>query len=356
MEGDGIFYFNVNSLGKSSNNNLSVIAVDCNGISWSTQAIDTWPVVMITAPLDQYVDGDPNPYSYSVPDWSTNSIRALVFDPSPVTQVRYRINGAPTWHTMTEVAGNSRLWEGVWDASDLSAGDHTIEVQAVGSTTRSDIITTYVYDANRPPVAYDDNYTAQQGQVLTVDSPGVLGNDTDADGDVLSAFPMTDPGHGTVMLYPNGAFIYTPEPGYIGEDSFTYVANDGRDDSNIATVFIEVMESPEKPVRITVLPRATVIPRGGVLWVDFRLSNETYEPRDVRAMVDLILPSGEPYMGNPITGPVNLNLPGVSTLEGALSYNIPVAAFLGIYTYIAKVEHPPGTLMDQDSFTFEITP
>ena len=61
----------------------------------------------------------------------------------------------------------------------------------------------------------------------TSSAPGVLGNDTDADGDPLTAVLNTTVGHGTLTLNANGSFLYTPTNGYSGPDSFTYHANDG---------------------------------------------------------------------------------------------------------------------------------
>ena len=40
---------------------------------------------------------------------------------------------------------------------------------------------------NDTPVAAGESYTVQAGQTLTVAAPGVLGNDTDADGTALVA-------------------------------------------------------------------------------------------------------------------------------------------------------------------------
>jgi len=141
----GIFYINIDSLGKSSNNHFNVTAVDCNGIATKTQAINTWPMVLITAPMDVYLGRAPNPYAYSVPSSSTNPIRALVFDSNTVTQVQYRIDGTGNWNAMTPVAGNQYLWEGVWDASALSGGHHTVEVQATSNSgTKTDLITVEV--------------------------------------------------------------------------------------------------------------------------------------------------------------------------------------------------------------------
>lgn len=54
---------------------------------------------------------------------------------------------------------------------------------------------------------------------------------------------VSPPTHGTVEISENLA-IYTPDPDFSGEDSFTYIANDGTD-SNIATVSLRVMPQPE---------------------------------------------------------------------------------------------------------------
>lgn len=118
----------------------------------------------------------------------------------------------------------------------------------------------------------------------------------------------------------------------------------------------DVMLHSEKSVLISAEPWETSIPLGGVLRVDIALSNETPEPRTVRASADLFLPSGDPYPDNPITGPVSIELQGDARVEATIPYNIPMSAYLGGYRYVARIEQPPGTLVDQDSFTFEITP
>jgi VCBS repeat-containing protein len=97
------------------------------------------------------------------------------------------------------------------------------------------------------PVAVDDpSYSVHAGRTLTVDAPGVLANDTDADNDTLSVASgsrgsnLATP-HGHVTLNANGSFSYTPTPGYAGNDTFTYKCNDGIADSgNSATVTIAV--------------------------------------------------------------------------------------------------------------------
>jgi len=93
---------------------------------------------------------------------------------------------------------------------------------------------------NTAPTAAADSYTTGRDIALVVPAAGVLGNDSDAQSDPLTAVINTGPGHGTVTLAPNGGFTYTPATGYTGADSFTYHANDGRLDSNIATVTLSV--------------------------------------------------------------------------------------------------------------------
>jgi hypothetical protein len=86
----------------------------------------------------------------------------------------------------------------------------------------------------------DNAYTTDEDTPLTVAAPGVLDNDSDPDGDPLTAVPVGDVSHGTLDLHADGSFTYTPNAGYSGPDSFTYRANDGAANSNPATVNIAV--------------------------------------------------------------------------------------------------------------------
>lgn len=99
--------------------------------------------------------------------------------------------------------------------------------------------------ANTPPSANPDSYTATSGSTLTVPAPGVLGNDTDAEHDPLTVDPssVTSPTHGSVTVNADGGFAYVPNSGYTGPDSFTYKASDGAADSDPATVSIDVQSS-----------------------------------------------------------------------------------------------------------------
>ena len=93
---------------------------------------------------------------------------------------------------------------------------------------------------NTAPVAVADTYTTAQTTTLTVATPGVLANDTDAESNPLTAVLNTNVGHGTLTLNANGSFSYIPTAAYTGPDSFTYHANDGSLSSNVVTVSLTV--------------------------------------------------------------------------------------------------------------------
>src|SRR5206468_3593514 len=101
---------------------------------------------------------------------------------------------------------------------------------------------------NHAPVATNDSYSANQDTTLNVAAPGILGNDSDADGNSLTAVKVSNPSHGTVTVNADGSFAYVPAAGYIGSDSFTYKANDGSLDSNVASVSISVNGVNHAPV------------------------------------------------------------------------------------------------------------
>src|SRR5256712_4254968 len=67
---------------------------------------------------------------------------------------------------------------------------------------------------NTPPVAANDAYSVAEDGTLNVSAPGVLSNDSDADGNSLTAQIVTGPAHGAVALNANGSFSYTPLPDY----------------------------------------------------------------------------------------------------------------------------------------------
>jgi VCBS repeat-containing protein len=102
--------------------------------------------------------------------------------------------------------------------------------------------------ANLPPISDDDGYSFAEDSILSVATPGVFDGDSDPEGDSLTATLIANASHGAVTLNTDGSFVYTPNPDFSGSDSFTYVANDGTSDSNVATVSIDVSAVNDAPV------------------------------------------------------------------------------------------------------------
>ena len=98
-------------------------------------------------------------------------------------------------------------------------------------------VTIEVRPVNDPPAVVEDAYTLPEGGFLTVPvGLGVLANDTDADGDTLTAELVQDVGEGSLTLDPTGAFTYSVPADFSGTTHFTYRANDGEATSGATTV------------------------------------------------------------------------------------------------------------------------
>jgi adhesin/invasin len=101
-----------------------------------------------------------------------------------------------------------------------------------------------VITPDSPPTATNDAYAATAGVTLNEPAPGVLANDSDVDGDPLSAAVQSGPSHGSLTLNANGSFAYTPDPLYFGQDLFTYqVTANGQS----ASATVSIVVSPPGP-------------------------------------------------------------------------------------------------------------
>jgi predicted outer membrane repeat protein len=107
------------------------------------------------------------------------------------------------------------------------AGVTTFTYMAHAGTMTDTATVTLTVEAEAAPVALDDAYTAGKNVTLHVAAPGVLGNDSDANNDPLTATLHTGPTHGALALALDGGFTYTPTLDYLGEDTFVYIASDG---------------------------------------------------------------------------------------------------------------------------------
>jgi uncharacterized protein (TIGR01370 family) len=163
-------------------------------------------------------------------DADGNVLKAVVATGPAHGTLLLNVDGSLTY---TPAAGFSGV-----DSFTYKANDGTTNSNAATVNINVDATQT---PTNHAPIAVADSYKANQGTSLVIGkAAGLLANDTDADGNVLKAIAVTNPGHGTLVLNSDGSFTYTPVASYSGSDSFTYKANDGTADSGTVTVKIDI--------------------------------------------------------------------------------------------------------------------
>jgi len=123
----------------------------------------------------------------------------------------------------------------------------TFTVSDGALTSLAATVSITVTPVNDDPLAVDDAYTVAEDDTLTVAAPGVMVNDEDVDGDVMTVSILTDVAHGTLMLYSNGCFVYTPDAGFSGVDTFEYQLStypSGVKDTWVDTALVTITVTP----------------------------------------------------------------------------------------------------------------
>ena len=163
-------------------------------------------------------------------------------------------------------------------------GVDTFKYKANDGTEDSsnDATVTVTVSVNTAPVAVDDAASTVEDVDITIN---VLQNDTDGNGDTLTVTNLTQPADGTTTLNPDNTVEYHAKLGFFGVDTFTYTANDGTGDSNIATVTVTVADSRPAAVDDT----ASTMEDVGVT-VDV-LQNDTDANGDTLSVTNLSQPS-----------------------------------------------------------------
>ncbi|MBW4583446.1 MAG: tandem-95 repeat protein, partial [Tildeniella nuda ZEHNDER 1965/U140] len=125
----------------------------------------------------------------------------------------------------------------------VASGTDTFVYQVNDGVLNSSPATvTLTIASNARPVVSNDSYAVVTNSPLTVNAQGILANDTDSDvGQTLKAQLVSQPSHGNLLLRADGSFVYTPDQGYLGVDTFTYSANDGiQDSTSLGTVSLSI--------------------------------------------------------------------------------------------------------------------
>ncbi len=171
------------------------------------------------------------------------------------------------------------------------------------------------------PIVPFDNFRVESSLEPFIE-PGVLANDRDADGlGTLAARLVTSPLHGTLQWQTNGTFIYQPNAGYAGTDQFSYRVDDGSNQSNVASVTLQI---------ISPLPEATG---------DRFTTAEDTELRMDDPRQGVLRNDRDPY-----------GLPLVVTLESNTTHGTLTLNPNGTFVYL-----PPANFFGNDSFTYSIS-
>ena len=155
------------------------------------------------------------------------------------------------------------------DASETTSDSFTYRAEDGAESSNIATATIAITPVNDPPVAADDSYSGvNEGGTLNRNAViGVLGNDTDAENDALSAVLVSGPSSASAFtLNADGSFSYTHDGSETTSDSFTYQANDGTAPSNTATVTITITPVNDPPVAVD--DSYSGVAEGGTLTVD----------------------------------------------------------------------------------------
>jgi hypothetical protein len=184
-----------------------------------------------------------------------------------------------------------------------------------------------VSTANNPPIAEGGSVTTQEDTPVSIILAG-----SDSDGDSLSYSVVTEPTHGSISgTEPN--LTYSPGTNYNGQDSLTFKVNDGKSDSAVGTVSINVTPVNDPPTAND--DGTTVKEDAPIVTIDV-LANDT--DLDNNRFVVMIATQGS-------DGSVNINT------DNTLTY-IPNRNFCGADTFTYTLSDGKG---GTDTATVKVT-
>lgn len=208
---------------------VTVGASDDGSPALSDSVEFTWTVTSSTQPVA---------YSAAYETWPDTPLPIVLTGAHPTgAPVTYTVVTQPALGNLTGTAPNL-----VYTSKQSVVGTDSVIFTVTDGTETSPTatITILILPPNQRPDAKPDQYLTNPNQTLTIETPGVLGNDVDPDGDALTAALDAGPDHGALDLQPDGGFTYVPKPEFTGTDTFTYTATDRADAQATTTVTIIV--------------------------------------------------------------------------------------------------------------------
>ncbi|MEY2410081.1 MAG: hypothetical protein QOF48_2751 [Verrucomicrobiota bacterium] len=111
----------------------------------------------------------------------------------------------------------------------------------VCDTATTTVTVSVIPPLNQVPNAIADNVATLRDQPIVIPATLLLANDTDPDGDLLVIITVSSNSvNGGIVLLVGTNIVYTPPPGFVGIDTFTYTVSDGQGGTATATVTVNV--------------------------------------------------------------------------------------------------------------------
>jgi len=204
-------------------------------------------------------------------------------------------------------------------------GTDTLTYKAI-DTSGASSVATVTFDVHAdvpPPVANNDTFTLSENGVLTFTQADLFANDKNlTDGTYALVTAVPKPAHGQISATEDGKFLYIPDQGYSGSDSFTYQIEGGSQESNQATVTVQILPSDNEPTPVSYDDQFSLKENGSFT---FALSDLVANDKNVNesSVVDVLTDPG------PLHGRITGNA------DGTLTYT-PDAGFTGQddFTYL----------------------
>lgn len=254
-----------------------------------------------------------------------HSIDLYVYSTSEIgSSFRFFVNRGSPWqndaHEFSQTVTVTEEMIDNWVTIDVSTANFQLaagEVFTIG-TVGSGQVNAYLMASNQNPYAggrlWKDSAVFSQGNYdlafrtrVSPGQAGVLANDTDPEGDPLTAQLFSGPTHGTLTLNPDGTFVYTPDASYSGTDSFRYRVSDGVTTSSTALVTIQVTAANDPPVGTLTLSAEPfrfsedagamaavgTVTRSGSIAEDLILTLANSDPTEVSVPEMVTIPAGQ---------------------------------------------------------------
>ncbi|NCZ97137.1 hypothetical protein EBZ02_08320, partial [bacterium] len=149
----------------------------------------------------------------------------------------------PSWLSFN---ASTRTFSGTPTATSGSPFNIRVTASDGSGGSVSDVFSLLVSSGNVAPVATNGSATTAEDSVLSGSLPAA----TDANGDSITYAQVSGsgPSNGTVVISPNGTYVYTPKANFSGNDTFSFVINDGKGGSNTYSQSITITAVNDAPI------------------------------------------------------------------------------------------------------------